>query len=235
MGMLSRLKSFFAKEAKSNTLASEAKQDLLSLKQMAKGIQGVFRERLEPLGFKAIGTSFIRQRCPEAHDWFGIELLTYDQYEKNAPFFRADIHVGIHSEPVERLFAQLNGRTYQKSLPTFNRLIGYVMPEKRPLKWELLRERFPTEVAQEMVEKALNYGLAYTEQFDSWEAIYVENARLESRPLIRGPIIKYLMGNPEEAVAILEAELAKIQTQTNPGAEHYRKLANALIDMCKHV
>lgn len=233
MSMFSRLKSLFAKEAKGKTLVPDAKLDLLSLKDMAKGIQGVFREQLEPLGFKAKGTSFIRQRCPEAHDWIGIALLTYDKYEKNAPFFRADIHVGIHSEPVEQLFAQLNDRTYQKSLPTFNRLIGYVMPQKRPLKWELRRERFPTEVAQEMVEKTLNYGLTYTEQFNSWEAIYAENARLEVRPLIRGPIIKYLMGKPEEAVAILEAELARIQAQTDPGAEHYRKLANALIDMCK--
>lgn len=230
--MLSRLKSLFAKEAKGKTSVPDAKLNLLSLKDMAKGIQGVFREQLEPLGFKAKGTSFIRQRCPEAHDWIGIALLTYDKYEKNAPFFRADIHVGIHSEPVERLFAQLNDRTYQKNLPTFNRLIGYVMPQKRPFTRELRRERFPEKVAREMVEDTLKYGLSYLGQFDNWETIYAETARLECRPLIRGPIIKYLMGKPEEAVAILEAELTRVHGQTDPGADHYRKLANALIDLC---
>lgn len=233
--MLFRIKSLFKKEKNNETLEPDAKLALLSLRDMAKGIRSMFLEQLEPLGFKAKGTSFIRQRCPEAYDWISIALLTYDKYEKDPPFFRADIHVGIHSEPVERLFAQLNGRTYQKSLPTFNRLIGYVMPQKRPLKWELRRERFPSKVAQEMVEKTLNHGLTYTEQFNNWEAIYAETERLEGQYPIRGPIIKYLMGKYEEAVTILEAELARIQIQTDPGTEHYRKLANALIDMCNKV
>ena len=55
----------------------DAKLGLLSLKAMAKGIQDVFCVQLEPLRFTAKGTSFIRQRCPEAHDWIGISLLTY--------------------------------------------------------------------------------------------------------------------------------------------------------------
>lgn len=106
------------------------------------------------------------------------------------------------------------------------------MPQKRPLKWELRRERFPTEVAQEMVEKTLNYGLNYTEQINNWEAIYAETMRLEGQHPIRGPIIKYLMDKPEEAGAILGAESARIQAQTDPGTEYYRKVANALIGMC---
>lgn len=234
MNNFSRLKSFLAKEAKGKTSVPDTKPDLLSLKDMAKCIQDMFREKLEPLGFKVKGTSFIRQRCTEAHDWIGIALLTYDKYEKNAPFFAADIHVGIHSEPVERLFAQLNDRSYQASLPTFNRLIGYVMPQKRPVKLELRRERFPTDVAQKMVENTLKYGLPYTEQFNSWEPIYAETMRLEGQYPIRGPIIKYLMGKPEAAVAIIEAEFARIQAQTDPGTEHYRMLGRTLIEMCMH-
>jgi hypothetical protein len=107
------------------------------------------------------------------------------------------------------------------------------MPQNRPLKWELRREIFPTEVAQEMVKKTLDYGLPYTEQFNDWEALYAETVRLEGQYPIRGPIIKYLMGKPEEAVAILEAELARIQAQTDPGTEHYRKLANSLAEICR--
>ncbi len=232
MGMLSKLKSLWMKEGDTTMTKATASQ-LLSLKEMARRSQVVFMERLGPLGFKAKGTTFVRQRCPEAWDRVSISLLTYEKYEKNAPFFRADIHVGIHSEPVERLFAQLDDRPYQGNLSTFNRLIGYLMPQERPITWELRREHFPEEVARDMVETTIKYGLPYMEQFKTWEAIYAEMTQRESHPFIRRPIIKYLMGQPDAAVAILEAELATFQGQHDPGAERYRELANKLMVLCQ--
>ncbi len=233
--MLSWLKALLSKEAKDKALSTDVQPVLLSPKEMTKGLQGVFREQLEPLSFKAKGTTFIRQRCPEAYDQVHIGFRTYNEYEKNAPFFGADITVAIDSQPVARLYAQLAGEPYhQERLLTFALNIGYVMPRKSFLDWKFRRNQFPEKVAREMMEDTLKYGLPYLEQFDNWEAIYAETARLEARPRIRGPIIKYLMGKPEEAVAILEAELARIHTQTDPGMEHYRNRANALIDLCKH-
>lgn len=233
MKMFSKLKSLFTKAPGETPLAKPTASQLLSLKETARRLQGVFAERLEPLGFRARGTAFVRERCPIAWDKISIQMLTYDKYETNAPFFRADIHVGIRSDPVERLYVQISGRPGRKDQQTFNRLIGYLMPQERPITWHFARDHFPEKAAHDMIDSTIRYGLPYTEQFKTWEAIYAEMTQRESHPFIRRPIIQYLMGRPEEAVALLNAELAGIEDQHNSGAEYYRGLANKLIVLCK--
>lgn len=237
MSVFSRLKTLLSKEVKEvkeDKLQADTQHVLLTLREIAKGLSHSLKEQLEPLGFKAKGTTLIRLRCPISYDRVHIGVRTFSEYEMSPPFFGADIHVGIHSEPLERLCDQLEGDQYSPQSITFGLNLGYTMPRKSFLDWKFSRERFPEEVAREIVENTLKYGLPYLEQFDNWEAIYTETVRLEARPRIRAPAIKYLMGQFDEAIAILEAELGRIKGQTDSGAQRYRKRANALIEMCKH-
>lgn len=206
---------------------------LLSAKEMKSGVRAFFMERLEPLEFKGSGTTWIRKRCPNAYDRVAISWLTYG---KDADFFAAEIHVGIHSEPIERVFAALDGDSYSRhsKSPTLQRLLGYEMPQQRPDKWVLSRREFPAQVVREMVEATVSYGLPFIAKFSTWETIYAGVARYGGDKATRLPIIRYLMGESKAAIELVQNELKKIEGRTYPAADVYRKRAAALIDLCKH-
>lgn len=234
--MLSKLKLLLAKEPSDSSVTKVTVSQLLSIKEMAKRLQAVFNERLEAFGFKAKGTAFVRQRLPIAWDKVSIQLLTYDKYEKNASCFRGNVYVGIRSDPVERLYSQISGVPGRQDQQTFNRYIGYVMPQKRHITWELPREYFPEKVARDMIETTIKYGLPFMEQFDNWQRIYDGTERYgdsSKMPDLRLPIIKYLMGQPDESVRLVENELVKIRNKTGAAEDLYRKKVAALIALCK--
>lgn len=229
--MLTWVKSLMAKRSgKETTIKEETKTHLLSVKEMSKGMQAVFAESLEPLGFTHMGVTFIRRRCDIAHDEVQIGIRTYGP---GSPVFRVDVHIAIISQSVERLLAQLNEESYRERFSmTVGHNLGYVMPCTSYLAWEIPRDHFPEQIARSMVEATIQYGLPYLERLDNWEAIYAETARHRPDNTSHLAVMKYLMDQPEEAVRLLDAELIRLKDATYPATGDFRKFAAVLTALC---
>ena len=227
MGLFARLKS----TSKTTDAPAETKRIFATIKDVKRRIHHALENELSGVGFKSgrVSGVFVRERLPFAHDLIALGFYTYG---REAEWFGADIHVGIHAPQVEKEVALLEQCPYVADHPTFSRLIGYLMPNMKPFTRILSRtdttalDRAIAEIAND----CLTYGLPYCQRFASLDTILQEVKSHERQYPLRVPILLTTMGESEAAMDQINAELVRVKSQTDAGTDSYRKKATLLLD-----
>ena len=227
MGLFARLKS----TSKTTDAPVETKRVFATIKDVKRAVHQALDIELSGIGFKSGRASgvFIRERLPFAYDLIALDFYTYG---RDADWFGADIHVGIHVPQLEIRVASLEQRPYAPDHPTFNRLIGYLMPNGRPFTRKLSRtDNTALDGAiAEIANDCITYGLPYCERFSGLDIILREVKSQERQYPLRAPILLMTMGKSEAAIDQINAELMRVKAQADAGTDSYRKKATLLLD-----
>jgi hypothetical protein len=154
----------------------------------------------------------------------------------NAPhkgFVDVNPVIGIRSQRVEQLVAELRGRSYsQYHPPTVAMNIGYIMPDNSFKAWRFTGGSASTTTARAMVDTIGEYGLPYMLEHSDLHKIYdlmvVERRGVPTMTVYRIPVVCLLLGEPELARKHLDNRLSRIGTRRNPGDVQYLTFAAQL-------
>lgn len=227
MGLIAQLKAI-GKETNAHV---DTKLVFATIKDVKRRTHHALENQLGGVGCKSgrVSGVFVRERLPFAHDLIALAFYTYG---REAEWFGADIHVGIHVPQLEIRVASLEQRLYAPDHPTFNRLIGYLMPNGRPFTRKLSRTDTTAldGATAEIANDCITYGLPYCERFASLDIILQEVKSQERQYPLRAPILLTTMGKSEAAMDQINAELVRVKSQTDAGTDSYRKKATLLLD-----
>ena len=103
MGQIAQLKAI-GKETNAHVAT---KLVFATIKDVKRRTHHALENQLGAVGFKSgrVPSVFVRERLPFAHDLIALDFYTYG---REAEWFGADIHVGIHAPQVEKEVAYLS-------------------------------------------------------------------------------------------------------------------------------
>jgi hypothetical protein len=149
---------------------------------------------------------------------------------KTGPVFELSPKVGVRHQIIHATVDDLLGR--RPSLePTVSILLGYLMPERTAnLVWRFEEPQLLEAQAANLVGAVLEYGRPFMEAYVGLEDVLVA---MEQHPEFipdeegkkRIPVALALLGRHGEALALIDAELARLSGHEYPAATEYREFA----------
>ena len=168
---------------------------------------------------------FVKPLTQDVGGWVGCALHRMRTGEIEVMTTVAVRHNRLHD-----LIDRLSPQEQPSPGATTGILLGYLLPEKTAnMVWRFDRETPPDEVATGLANHLVRYGEPWMRARITHEAI-IEQLRFDQRgprPMLpqRLPVALLLAGQSDEARAALDVELKKIDGQTDPAANAFRRFA----------
>lgn len=141
--------------------------------------------------------------------------------------------VGVRSEQIERLVAELTGEKFRPyTPPTVACNIGFLMPRGLNTHWYFYEDEPLKEPATALTAAVKQYGLPYMRNGATLESVWDEQVAGQGyRESLqrRLPVTALILGRGDEARRLVERFVAERQGRWDPEAEHYREFAQAFI------
>jgi hypothetical protein len=200
----------------------------VSAKTTTTTATSVVKPMLAQLGFrKRAGDVFTVELARDSVGWLGLNRAT-----RHRPGGEVEINlvVGVRSEEVERIVAELRGEKFHTYMPaTVSTSLGYLMPEHRYRAWVFAQE--PSETATEMVEAVATYALPFMHRLTDLSALCEELDRglgYEHQVVYRRPVAWMLLGDLAHAHLVLDEASAQLGARNDLAAEEFRRFSEAL-------
>jgi len=198
--------------------------------QFMKTVLASLQQRLVLLGFRKRKHVFT---IPVSEDVLGMVGLNKATSGRGPGVLEINPIIAVQNLPVARLVAELAGEKFDETSGALAQAnVGYLSPASKY--WPFLfTETTPAdELADQLVEAVKVYGLPFIRSNEPLPALLhtMCSTRFASpfNTVYGIPVALHLLGKNSEADAFLNDELAKLGSQTNPGAQHYRDFASHL-------
>jgi hypothetical protein len=193
-------------------------------------IKSVFRatySHLAVLGFEKQKPGLLTIRITEdVLGWLGLNKAVRGQ----AGGLEINPVVGVRSQPVEKLVADLSGTPFDKFVPaTLAGNIGYMMPANKYRPYNFSTSTPLETVVKELVDDLRRYGLPFirnhTEMVALVKGLHTSRFAIRFMADYRIPAGLFLLGQLDEAEAYLKAKLADLGDRRDPAALRYKVFA----------
>lgn len=183
------------------------------------------REPLTALGLrKRSGPIFTMELATDVLGWLGLNTAS-----KYLPAGVVEVNpvVGVRHQTVERLIADLRGEAFHAYLPpTVSISIGYVMPERCYVAWDVGEGR-PESVA-ELTAAVERHGLPYMRRLVELPALCEAVEQRQSLcPEYQLPPIRLLLGRRDQALEGLAEDVKRLGDRQDAAALQLRSFAGA--------
>ncbi|HWM88899.1 MAG TPA: hypothetical protein VNO33_23775 [Kofleriaceae bacterium] len=183
------------------------------------------REPLTALGLrKRSGAIFTMELAPDVIGWLGLNTAS-----KYLPTGVVEVNpvVGVRHQTVERLIADLRGEAFHAYLPpTVSISIGYVMPERCYVGWDVGEGR--PEAVAELTAAVERHGLPYMRRLVELPALCEAVEQRQSlRPEYQLPPIRLLLGRRNQALEGLAEDVKRLGDRQDAAALELRSFAEA--------
>jgi hypothetical protein len=184
-------------------------------------IEATGREHFGSLGFrKRRGGIFTRQLSDDVLGWIGLNRVIRAAEAEINPV------VGVRTQRVERLIAELLDETFHQYIPpTVSTSLGYVLPAQRYTPWVVARDQSPDDVLLDLARAVERFALPYMRQNIDLESLSETLARAGTPSHSADyclPVVLFLRGELSAARIRLDQKLAKRRGNTDAGSARYR-------------
>jgi len=202
-----------------------------AFEQFMKEVFGLLQQRLESLGFRKRRNQIFSLSVSE--DVLGIVGLNKATRGRGPGVLEINPVIGVQNRRVGQLVAELSGEKFEETGPFLAQAnVGYLSPASKYHPFLFTETEPAGELADQLLEAVRMYGLPFIRSNEPLPALLhtMRSTRFASpfNTVYGIPVALYLLGKNSEADAFLNDELAKLGSQTNPGAQHYRNFASHL-------
>lgn len=197
----------------------------------------VITQELERVGWvkrKTGGNIYSTELSVELYGSLGLNNVVHGRQG----FVEVNPLIGVGHHELEKIFTQLLDTKWTPYTGTaLITNIGYLMPENSYKAWFYKAESDWRELAREMAGAIQEYGRPFLVSNSSLSALCqtMQTTNLGNPHLLecRIPIALLLLGRSMEAERFLEAQLGRIEGQSNPAATMYRSFATRFRELMK--
>ena len=193
---------------------------MLNPRDIRKRLEQVVSARLQPGGFRCKRGFFIKEKSSEIQHWIA---LPHNIPDKNGPVYFA-ANIGIRVRPLHQLLEQIGYSRGGQLTPVFTINVGYLAPDKRWTEWPFVRSAFSDDSAEHLGQHIIRYGLPFQESFTDLRRVYAgcQKYGIKDYNRVRLPVLRFVMGEPAEAVHDARRALEEYSGVEHAYAQHLR-------------
>ncbi len=174
---------------------------------------------------------FVLRITEDTLGWLGLNKAVRGQ----AGVLEINPVVGVRSQHIEKLVAELSGEPFDESVPaTLAGNIGYLTPANKYRPYNLSENSAAETVAHELVAEVSQYGLPFIRNHTEMAALVkgLRSFRFAIHFLAdyRIPVGLSLLDQLGEAEAYVKAKLAELAGQQDPAALRYKAFAGKFLE-----
>ncbi|MCC6618869.1 MAG: hypothetical protein IT341_07500 [Chloroflexi bacterium] len=184
---------------------------------------------LRPMGFirRQADGLFTIELAPDVLGWLGLNGAT--KWHPGA--VQVNPVIGVRHQVVERMVAELRGDRFHRYIPpTVSIPIGYVMPERTFTTW-LFEPASMVAKAADLAAAVERYGLSAMHVARDLHGLLDKMGQrwgFSHQNVYRRPVIQWLLGDPDGALADAHASVAELGDRDDPAAEELRHYVDEL-------